>query len=134
MELDYDVWLANRNNSATKAISPADVNLVVERLAALNQKEYTQLVLGASDGHLLIGGGLGAYVCTYTQGEQEAYFNLINPHAPTDEEAEEVTVVTGGQAGTFPPAIVVDRSLAEQAIRYFIRHEQMDPSLIWEED
>lgn len=134
MELDYDVWSANRNESVTKTISSFDINLVVERLTALNQKEYTQLVLGASDGHLMIGGGLGAYVCTYTQGEQEAYFNLINPNVAPEDEADEIEVVTGGQAGIFPPAIVVDRQLAEQAIQYFVKNEQMDPSLIWEED
>jgi hypothetical protein len=133
MELDLDNWLGNRNNSSSKQITSNDLTFVIEQLDKLDQKKHTQLIIGLDDGYYMTSGGLGRYVCTYTQGDNEAFFNLVNPS--TDNiKTEEIEVVTGGQAGLFPHKIVVDKDLALQALSYFVMHQQMDLSLIWEED
>ena len=64
-------------------------------------------------------------------GDNEDYYNLVNTEF---NEEKSIEVVTGGQAGIFKTKIVVNLPKIKNAIDYFLHHEEMDPSLKWEQD
>lgn len=102
MKLSVDSWIENRNYSNDKDIKESYE--AVTALRTLNGKNETQLTVGNINGFLLIGGGPELFVVTQVVGEDEAFFNLINPECFSEEE--EISLVTGGQAGGFPKKTV----------------------------
>lgn len=132
MELDVDRWEGNLEKGETIKLSGDDFDVVADNLRKLNQKEFTQLILGNEDSYLLVGGGNGQYVCTFTEREDEEYFNLINENE--EQGDSEVAVVTGGQKGFFPRTLVVDFETALSAVKFYYDHTEMSPELRWEKD
>ncbi|ACU60029.1 Imm1 family immunity protein [Chitinophaga pinensis] len=130
MKLSIDSWIENRNYSNDKDIKESYE--AVTALQTLNGKNVTQLIVGDINGFILIGGGPELFVVTQVVGEDEAFFNLINPECVSDEE--EISLVTGGQAGGFPKKNCVPLALAEQALTYYVKHGDRSPSLRWEEE
>ena len=130
MKLSIDSWIENRNYSNDKDIKESYE--AVTALQTLNGKNVTQLTVGDSNGCMLIGGGPELFVVTLVVGEDEAFFNLINPECVADKK--EISLVTGGQAGDFPGKNCVPMALAEQALAYYVKYGDRSPSLKWEEE
>lgn len=130
MKLNVDNWIGNRNNSRESDITASSE--AVTALHSLNGKNATQLIVSNFNGFLLIGGGPELFVVTHGVGEDEAFFNLINPEGIDD--LQEISLVTGGQAGDFPKKICVPLILAEQALTYYIEHGDRSSALKWEEE
>lgn len=130
MKLSVDNWIGNQNYSTDKDIKESSE--AIAALYTLNGKNITQLIAGDGNGFILIGGGPVLFVVTHVVGEDEAFFNLISPDAVNNEE--EISLVTGGQAGDFRQKICVPLVLAEQALTYYIEHGTHSPLLEWEEE
>lgn len=130
MQLDFDKWTGNINNGESIDLSSADFSIVLEKFTQLNQKEFTQLILGGDNDYLIVGGGNGHYVCTFSTRDNDEFYNLVSEAATEDDD---IDVVTGGQAGTFPAAIVVDKDAVLHALKYYFKNQKMSPDLRWEE-
>lgn len=124
-----DQWEGN-TDKGTSFI--ADKDNIAKQLRLLDGKRHTQLLIISSskNSSLLIGGGnRNLYVVTYTVGQDEDFYNLINPQRKGDEEIE---IVTGGQAGMFPERYGVDFNAAADAAMFYIETGKRNPALIWE--
>lgn len=132
MELDFDNWNGNINKGETILLSKDSIGIILEKLNNLNQKQYTQVIIGTEDNYLLIGGGKGQYICTFTKREDEEYFNVVNQTEKNYEE--EISIVTGGQLGLFSKRIILDYETTLSALKYYFYNVEMNPSLDWEQD
>lgn len=130
MKLNVDNWIGNRDNGYE-----IDIKISSEAITALhslNGKSVTQLIVSDFNGSLLIGGGPELFVVTHVIGDNEISFNLINPEAVND--LQEISLVTGGQAGDFPRRICVPLSLAEQALTHYVEYGNRSSLLQWAEE
>jgi hypothetical protein len=132
MELDIDNWKGNLNKGENIPLPKDGVDIIVEKLNNLNQRTHTQLILATETSYLLVGGGNGQYVCTFSTREDERYFNLINQLY--DNTDEEIAIVTGGQEGLFSNRLVLKYDEILPALTYYFYNEKMNPKLVWEED
>ena len=109
-----------------EVISFVEVENLIKRL---DQFIYSQIILKDKDSHLLIGGGKGQYVVCFSIGTDEDFYTLVNCEKTNVEN--EIEVVTGGQAGTFPEKIVVNYNSVIEASRYYFEHLDKNPDLLW---
>ncbi|MCX2584179.1 Imm1 family immunity protein [Pedobacter sp. MR22-3] len=130
MQLDFDKWNHNVNIGKSIDLTNADFSIVLEKFNQLDQKQFTQIILGGDNDHLIVGGGKGNYVCTFSTNNNDEFYNLINKAA---SENEDIDLVTGGQEGTFPATIVVGEDAALKALKYYFENQKMNPDLTWEE-
>lgn len=130
MQLIVDNWNGNRNNGSYVEIK--DSKDAINVLQTLNGKNITQLIASNDNGTILIGGGPDLFIVTYMEGDNEAFFNVINPDFPEDET--EITLVTGSQAGNFPKKVCVGFDLAALVLAYYVEKGEQSPAVIWEEE
>ena len=129
MKLYYDKWEKNLDFGSELEINIQEKAIFLSYFKQLNQKEYSVLTLKGNVNSLTIGGGNGVYICYFTIGDNEAFFNLIS--VMHSDLTDEIEVVCGGQAGLFEPKFVVSYEVVVEAIMYFIENETMNPKLIW---
>jgi hypothetical protein len=130
MKLIIDKWNGNRNEGTYADAKNGQE--AVKALQTLNGKNITQLIASDDNGTILIGGGPELFVVTYMEGDNEAFFTVINPDFPDDET--EVTLVTGAQAGDFPKKVCVGFDLAALVLSHYVDKGEQSPAVIWEEE
>jgi len=130
MKLNVDSWIGNRDNG--NEIDLKESSDAMTALHSLNGKNITQLIVSDLNGFLLIGGGPELFIVTHGIAEDDIFFNLINPEAVND--LQEISFVSGGQAGDFPKRICVPLILAEQALMHYVEHGNRSPLLKWAEE
>ena len=98
-----------------------------EALRRLDAKAYTMLTLTTGPNrHLAIGGGDGRYV-VYASIDNDQFFNLVRPDAPSGT----VLLKVGGQEGDFPAAQIVTLAQAQAAALFYLDASELDPSQRW---
>lgn len=132
-EVLYDQWSQNRNIGGNYFLDSNNYAKVIESLEKLNGKEFSELLIKGDKNTLIIGGGNNKlYICTYVVGQHEDFYNLINEKNINGDK--EIELVTGGQAGIFQSKMCCEFTNIVEAAIYFIKNENMNPSLIWELD
>jgi hypothetical protein len=128
MRLETDRWVGNFRDF--ECIEDPTWDEVVSAIRRLDQHQYTELFLIRKEGHYFtVGGGSGqyqAFICI-----EEAFLNLCNPLASNDEE---VRLVTGGQEGLFPGAMVVPLELVLAAGLEFYQSGTASSDVCWSTD
>jgi hypothetical protein len=112
--------------------SPCDnAEAALSAVRQLDGQARTEVVLEGPGKKLFISGGNdGRYIAFASVDNDRTLFNLLNGRdSPLEEELE---VVTGGQAGLFPPRQCVDLPTALKAAAYFFESGESSPELIWE--
>ncbi len=128
MKILTDNWKGNKNTTDT--IEVFDFNIVLELFEKLNQKERTQLILETDDSYLLVGGGLDLYILSIVVGEDEEFYDLIN--AKESDNEDEVSIVTGGQLGSFPKKMIQNKKNVIEALKYYFEKQKPNPELSWD--
>lgn len=127
-EIHIDKWEGNVDNGSSFILNNDSVE---PYLNLLDGKLRTQILIIRLDrkNSLLIGGGNGTYVVTFTVGNDEDFYNLIDGTKNGDREIE---LVTGGQAGFFLDKYCLDFNTVVAAADYYILHGKRNPTLDWE--
>jgi hypothetical protein len=129
-ELYIDKWERNFDKGDSYTVQPGDST--AKYLSLLDGKIHTQILVVPDDkrSSLLIGGGNGGtYVVTYTLGNDEDFYNLLNLNVTENQEVE---LVTGGQAGLFLNKYCVDFNTALEALSFYIDTGERTSRLDWE--
>jgi hypothetical protein len=113
-----------------KEINVFSFSKVRKLLDRLDQETYTEIIIGNENNFLTVGGGNGNYIVFYTKDEN--YYNLLNNNCTN--EMEELSLVIGGQEGTFPKRQIVNYDLMIKACENYYRTKEMDQNLIWEKN
>lgn len=88
------------------------------------------LAVDGSDTHMAVGGGERGTYIVYVTYNNEEFFNLIDPDAPSSED--KVTLYIGGQEGDYATKYCVNLGIALQAAVGFAVDGSLDRSLAWE--
>jgi hypothetical protein len=127
MKVYWDKWdKVNNLSGETEVISFVEIEKLIQQL---DQSIHTQVILNSKENYLLIGGGNGQYIVSFVVGNDEDFYTLINKDKRDIDE--EITVVTGGQAGSFPEKIVVNYTAVIEASHYYFEHLDKSPNLQW---
>ena len=128
MELLYDKRISVYNKGGKIQVNTFDkIKNILDRM---DQKVYTEVIIGNDNEYLSIGGGNGNYIVFYTINEK--YYNLLNKNCMNI--FDEIDLVAGGQEGCFPQRQIVNYDLMIQACEYYFINNGMDNNLIWEEE
>lgn len=122
-----DKWFGRKVENEEMPCQSVDEAL--EALRRLNGKDRTQVLFQGADKALMIGGGNeGRYSVVIVVGEDERFYTLTDA---TNEGHGDVTIVTGGQAGSFPANQCIGLEDSLKAVRDFDRHGEPSPDLKW---
>jgi hypothetical protein len=128
MELHYDKRISVYNSGGKIQVNTFDkIKNILDRI---NQKVYTEVVIGTDNEYLSIGGGNENYIVFCAINEK--YYNLLNKNCINI--FEEINLVAGGQEGSFSQRQIVNYDLMIQACEYYFINNGMDKNLIWEEE
>jgi ssDNA-binding replication factor A large subunit len=123
-----DNWVGTKSNN--KESTCRSVDEAIDAVKQLNGKNHTQVVMKGDGRTLIIGGGNdGRYSVVLTEGDDQAFYTLVDPKGNRDIE---VTIVTGGQSGAFPGNQSVDLEAAIAAVRHFYNVGEPSPGLTWQ--
>ena len=125
-----DNWSGPYSNHIEYTCDNIDqVNAAIRNLNGRNKTEV--YFHGDGKGSFSVGGGKdGRYMAFVTIGVDDEFHNLVDPTKSRDQA--EVEIVTGGQAGLFPPKQCVTLEMALEAARQFALDGTMSPLLAWE--
>jgi hypothetical protein len=126
MKLIYDKRVSVYNKGGE--INVFSFNKIKKYLDRMDQKIYTEVIIGGKNKYLSIGGGNGNYIVFYTMSEN--YYNLINNNFINT--TEEIPLVAGGQEGDFPQRQIIGYELMISACEYYYKTNEMNQKLIWE--
>ncbi|HEY6345535.1 MAG TPA: Imm1 family immunity protein [Bryobacteraceae bacterium] len=123
-----DNWKGAKNTN--QKYTCRNVGDAIEAIERLNGRNFTQVVLKGKDAALIVGGGNGGrYSVELALGEDKDFYTLVNPKTTGDQD---VTIVTGGQAGAFPANQCVSLAFVLKAVEDFFVHGQPSSALTWE--
>ncbi len=110
-------------------IDVSDTAEVESAVAQLDGAIHTMVVLkGQSpDTHMAVGGGSDGRYVVYIGYDNQRFFTLLNPKAPSGK----VSLVCGGQRGEFEAIKCADQSSMLQAVRTFATTGERDTTLRW---
>jgi hypothetical protein len=97
----------------------------------LNGDTCTLVILGIGDPpvpHMAIGGGEDGNYIVYITDDNEVFYKLVCPQAPSGKR----TLVAGGQLGNYELRMCVSLSDAVRAARTYAEQGKPEPSLAWE--
>jgi hypothetical protein len=103
----------------------ADVDAVI---AALNGLDRTLVTIYRGEAHLAVGGSARSGLVVYCTCDNQSFWELVND----GEDETAVTVVAGGQPGSYGATCVVPVGLAAAAAGYFLDRGGRAPGLRWE--
>jgi hypothetical protein len=129
LDVHVDKWEGTVDNGSSFTIEDGSID---KYLGLLDGKKHTQILIiprDKSNSFLIGGGNNNTYVVTYTIGNDEEFYNLVNPGKTGKNEIE---LVTGGQAGLFSDRYVLDFNSVLKAANYYLEHCERDPHLHWE--
>lgn len=110
----------------------ANLNEAYAALDRLDGKRRTCVVFWVNDEAVLTVGGDGeAFVVTAAYEIDVDLYTLIDPRQFTGNH---VSVVVGGQSGSYPSTHVVDKAMAKEAVGYFCEHGKISPKLQWQRE
>lgn len=102
---------------------------VAAALDRLDGKKITSVGFWISDDAVLNVGGDGKdFVVFLAFKVDEKLCTLTDPTKPGDSYRN---VVTGGQLGSYPSNLCVDKDMAKEAVSYFCVHGSAAPHLTW---
>lgn len=103
----------------------------IKAVANLDGKKRTEVSFFGGDRFLTVGGGNeGRYNIFIGVNIDQEFFNFINP----SKSDEEVTIVTGGQAGVLPSNEIASFEQVQEAVRHFMLTGEPSPALEWKHE
>jgi hypothetical protein len=127
--LKMEVW--HGRSVTTELIENPTWQEVRHSILKLDAAERTLLALeGWGSTCLLIGGGEGRFVVSFTDSERLTY-TLTND---LECGAESTLLNIGGQVGNYPTYEVISKDVTLKAAEFFFEHNERDPTLRWRSD
>jgi hypothetical protein len=117
-------WDDGYDERELQSPTPQDVTT---QIAALNGLDHTLVTIYRDDAHLAVGGSAEGLV-VYCTLDNEVFWQVV---VEADPEAM-VTVVAGGQAGSYPATHVTSLGEATTAAVSFLAHGERASSLRWD--
>lgn len=123
--------LADRSNPESRVERPSpSLKQVVSLFSRLAHSTGGDLFISGTPGdrELMVAGGPSLFLVSCV-GDGFGAYNLVDPSAG---RTGWLTLIAGGVPSSVEAAATVGAELAEQAIRYFYAHGDIDPELEWE--
>jgi len=138
IQADEYVTRGKKKKQTTHEVVVTTLGPIKEAVQALDGECHTMVSFFPEErsANLCVSGGNGGrYFVTVTEGINDAFHTLLDPHLkPGTNADEELLLVTGGQEVTKSRSETVDLKTALKAAVHWAKCYEMLPSLRWRRD